>query len=137
MAVSPGLRSPAASSPYCLYFSLYGTRGTYERSRLQVGGATTSEDYVFFSKIPNLKEMIPLRTHKTVHARFDGRGPRAPTAGLGHGTADYFVADDLVQAILHDRPPRIDAYEAARTCAGLRCALESTRTGRPVQIPQF
>jgi len=132
IAVSSGLQRP-----YCLYFSLYGTKGTYERSRLQIMGTETSEDYVFLSTVPNLKEMIPLRTYRNVHRRFDGLGPRVPTAGLGHGTADYFAADDLVQAIIQDRPPRIDAYEAARTCAGLRCALESTRTGQPVRIPQF
>ena len=41
---------------------------------------------------------------------------------------------DLIAAILEDRPPVIDVYEGARTCAGLRCALESTRTGQPVAI---
>ena len=55
----------------------------------------------------------------------------------GHGAHDAMPAADLIAAILEDRPPVIDVYEGARTCAGLRCALESTRTGQPVAIPQF
>lgn len=55
----------------------------------------------------------------------------------GHGAHDAMPAADLISAILEDRPPVIDVYEGARTSAGLRCALESCRTGRPVQIPRF
>jgi hypothetical protein len=46
-------------------------------------------------------------------------------------------AADLIAAIRNDRPPIVDVYEGARTSAGLRCALESCRTGQTVQIPQF
>ena len=57
VAVSSGL-----ARPYCLYLSLYGTRGTWERNRLQAPGADTSEDYLFLRKIPNLREMVKLST---------------------------------------------------------------------------
>jgi hypothetical protein len=55
----------------------------------------------------------------------------------GHGAHDAMPAADLIGAILEDRPPTIDVYEGARTCAGLRCALESCRTGAPVKIPPY
>ena len=54
-----GLQRAGAAS-YCLYLSLYGTKGTWERNRLQAPGADTSEDYLFLRKIPNLREMVKL-----------------------------------------------------------------------------
>ncbi|HXI15411.1 MAG TPA: hypothetical protein VNM48_03495, partial [Chloroflexota bacterium] len=55
----------------------------------------------------------------------------------GHGAHDAMPAADLISAILEDHPPTIDVYEGARTSAGLRCALESCRTGQTVQIPRY
>jgi predicted dehydrogenase len=159
VAVSSGL-----ARPYCLYLSLYGTKGTWERNRLQAPGAEHSDDYVFLRKIPNLREMIKLPTFRTRYYDFAGHsaelaigGASGPTGAAGdnvsaapgladmlrtfgaqgHGAHDAMPAADLIAAILNDRPPVINVYEGARTCAGLRCALESTRTGQPIQIPQF
>jgi predicted dehydrogenase len=141
VAVASGL-----ARPYSLYMALYGTKGTWERSRQQPPGAEVSEDYVFFRKIPNAREMMPLRTPRSRYHSFNGLGVELPGGAedllrgfgtQGHGAHDAMPAADLIAAILADRPPTIDVYEGARTCAGLRCALESTRTGQPVQIPQF
>src|SRR5919108_5587289 len=55
VAVASGL-----ARPYCLYFSLYGTQGTWERNRQQPPGQEGSDDYLFLRKIPNLRQMIPL-----------------------------------------------------------------------------
>ncbi len=141
VAVSSGL-----ARPYCLYLSLYGTDGTWERNRQQPPGSETSDDYVFLRRIPNLRQMMPLPTYRS---RYDSAaGPSAAVRGMppemarafgtqGHGAHDAMPAADLIAAILNDRPPVIDVYEGARTCAGLRCALESCRTGQPVAIPAF
>jgi predicted dehydrogenase len=138
VAVASGL-----ARPYCLYFSVYGTQGTWERNRQQPPGSEESDDYIFLRKIPNLRQMMPLPTYRSRYYHFAGLSSELP-AGMvqafgqqGHGTHDAMPAVDLIDAILHDRPPLINVYEGARTCAGLRCALESCRTGRPVQIPQF
>jgi predicted dehydrogenase len=143
VAVSSGL-----ARPYALYLSLYGTAGTWERNRQQAPGSVTSDDYLFLRKIPNLREMMPLPTFRARYHSFTGQLDDPPAALLppemaqrfgsqGHGAHDAMPAADLIAAILEDHPPAIDVYEGARTCAGLRCALESCRTGRPVPIPQF
>ena len=147
VAVSSGL-----ARPYCLYFSVYGTDGTWERNRQQPMGSVTSDDYLFLRKIPNLREMMSVPTFRSRYHSFTGdSGEVAGQAGLpsvpaemvqrfgaqGHGAHDAMPAADLIAAILGDRPPVIDVYEGARTSAGLRCALESCRTGQVVQIPRF
>lgn len=160
VAVSSGL-----ARPYCLYLSLYGTQGTWERSRQQPAGSEASDDYFFLRKIPNVRQMMPLPTFRSRYHSFTGLGAAealgvtssSPGAGgssgrsgaelanemtrvfgtQGHGAHDAMPAADLLAAILEERPPIIDVYEGARTCAGLRCALESCRTGAPVHIPQF
>jgi predicted dehydrogenase len=145
VAVASGL-----ARPYGLYLSLYGTEGTWERNRQQSPGSQTSDDYLFLRKIPNLREMMVLPSYRsryhsfTGQHAFDGAGLSGDMAALarafgtqGHGTHDAMPAADLIAAILEDRPPVIDVHEGARTSAGLRCALESCRTGRTVAIPQF
>jgi|SRR5581483_9232415 len=141
VAVSSGL-----ARPYCLYLSLYGTKGTWERSRQQEPGTPTSDDYLFLRKIPNLRQMMPLPSFRSRYYSFAELGAELPAGAAelvrafgtqGHGAHDAMPAADLIQAIQTGRPPVIDVYEGARTCAGLRCALESCRTGRPVAIPPF
>jgi predicted dehydrogenase len=140
IAVASGL-----ARPYCLYLSIYGTEGTWERNRQQPPGAETSDDFVFLRKIPNVRQMMSLPSYRSRYVDMAAESALPPasvtmqrTFGTqGHGAHDAMPAADLIDAILGNRPPLIDVFEAARTCAGLRCALESTRTGQPVQIPQF
>lgn len=138
VAVSSGL-----ARPYGLYLSLYGTDATWERSRQQDQGSATSDDYLFLRKIPNLRQMMSVPTFRSRYHSFTGEMEGIPVelsqrfGAQGHGAHDAMPAADLIAAIRADRPPTIDVYEGARTCAGLRCALESCRTGQTVQIPQF
>ncbi len=55
----------------------------------------------------------------------------------GHGGYPLLQDRDLVEAILADRQPEINVYEAARSCAAAICALQSVREGRPIRIPSF
>jgi predicted dehydrogenase len=138
VAVSSGL-----ARPYCLYFSLYGTNGTWERNRQQEPGSQTSDDYLFLRKIPNLRQMMQVPTFRTRYHSFTGEIEGMPAelaqrfGSQGHGMHDAMPAADLISAILEDRMPTINVYEGARTSAGLRCALESCRTGQVVQIPKY
>jgi predicted dehydrogenase len=140
VAVSSGL-----ARPYSLYLSVYGTEGTWERDRHQDGGSANSDDYLFLRKIPNLRQMMRMPSSRSRYHSFTGI---IPDGGLpsdmgrafgtqGHGAHDAMPVADLMGAILDGRPPIIDVYEGARTCAGLRCALESCRTGAVVQIPKY
>jgi len=138
VAVSSGL-----ARPYCLYLSVYGTNGTWERNRQQEPQSVTSDDYLFLRKIPNLRQMMSVPTFRSRYHSFTGDVPGMPAemaqrfGQQGHGAHDAMPAADLISAILEDHPPTIDVYEGARTSAGLRCALESCRTGQTVQIPTY
>ena len=138
VAVSSGL-----ARPYCLYLSVYGTNGTWERNRQQEPQSVTSDDYLFLRKIPNLRQMMSVPTFRSRYHSFTGDVPGMPAemaqrfGQQGHGAHDAMPAADLISAILEGHPPTIDVYEGARTSAGLRCALESCRTGQTVQIPTY
>jgi len=56
---------------------------------------------------------------------------------IGHGGMTYFQDRDFIDAILEDRQPEINVYEAARSCAAAICAKQSAAEGRPVRIPSF
>jgi len=56
---------------------------------------------------------------------------------VGHGGMTFFQDRDFVDAILEDRQPEINVYEAARSCAAAICARDSAREGRPKRIPSF
>jgi predicted dehydrogenase len=138
VAVSSGL-----ARNYCLYLSVYGTDGTWERNRQQEPGSVVSDDYLFLRKIPNLREMMRVPSFRSRYHSFTGEVEGVPAemarafGTQGHGAHDAMPAADLIGAIREERPPVIDVYEGARTCAGLRCALESCRTGETVKIPQY
>ena len=139
IAVSSGL-----ARQYGLYMSVYGTEGTWERNRQAEAGSPNSDDYFFLRKIPNVRQMMTLPSYRSRYHSFTGiiadgmPSEMARAFGTqGHGAHDAMPAADLIHAVIEDRPPLIDVYEGARTCAGLRCALESCLTGQPVKIPQY
>jgi predicted dehydrogenase len=108
--------------PYCLYFSLYGDRGTFE-----VGRSRQGESYYFSEKIPYLSDMT----------RLDVPFWSRPGAGAaGHGTSEYDMLLDFLDAVRDGRAPLIDARESARSILPAICALESLETGAPVAVPQ-
>ncbi len=117
--------------PYCLYFSLYGNKGSFERNRLLDPRSEANDDYVFFSRIPYMERMMPLPVAKYHHPGFPD------IKGLGHGTSDFLQAEDLVDAILEDRQPAINAREAANSCAAAICALTAAESGNTVTIPNY
>ncbi|MBI4553647.1 MAG: Gfo/Idh/MocA family oxidoreductase [Candidatus Latescibacteria bacterium] len=108
--------------PYCLYFNLYGDKGTFETSRTDRAGL------FFTTTIPHMDRMEPLAV------------PYATRPGYhaaDHGSSEIHMVADLIQAIRQGRPAAINAREAARSIAPAICAFESIQTGRPVAIPQF
>jgi predicted dehydrogenase len=110
--------------PYCLYFSLYGSGGTFE------GGRTNQLEVFYESKKEPEKTGLklldsPYWTHPDVKFK------------AGHGTSEYFMMKDFLAAIHEDRAPAIDPREAARSIAPAICAFESIRTGKPVAVPRY
>jgi UDP-N-acetylglucosamine 3-dehydrogenase len=111
--------------PYCLYFSAYGSEGSFEASRETPQG----EGQVFLKRVPHqtawMELPVPLWSHPGV------------AAGGGHGTLEQFQGQDWIDAIVEDRLALINAREGARSCAALICALEAARSGERVEIPAF
>lgn len=107
--------------PYCLYYSLYGERGTFE-----VGRARQGESYYFTHAIPHLSDMT----------RLDVPFWSRPGVGsAGHGTSEFDMLVDFLDAVEGGRPPAICARESARSILPAICALESLATGAPVAVP--
>lgn len=108
--------------PYCLYFNLFGDKGTFETSRQD------SEGLFFTEQIPYMDRMEHLAVP---YAARPGHG------ATGHGSSEIHMVEDIIQAIREHRPATINAREAARSIAPAICAYESIRTGQPVKIPGF
>jgi predicted dehydrogenase len=124
--------SYAMVRPYCLYFSVYGTEGSFERTRQQgePGGLTTN--YLYHSKLSGSEQMIPVTLPNWSNPR------AAKRFSLGHGTMEYEQARDVVDAIRADREPPLGPREAAASIVPLICALQSAdQGGGLVEIPDF
>ena len=124
--------SYAMVRPYCLYFSVYGTKGTFERTRQQgePGGLTTN--YLYHSKLSGTEQMIPVTLPNWSNPR------AAKQFSLGHGTMEYEQARHFVDDIRFDREPLIGPREAAASIVPLICALRSAdHGGGLVDIPNL
>ena len=117
--------------PYCLYFSIYGTKASFERTRIQDPSTDDSTNYLYFDSMPNVRTMIP------VPVRTWNNPAIARRTGVGHGTMEIEQAMDFIEAIVEDKEPSINPREAARSCAAGICALKSAETGTAVAIPTF
>ena len=110
--------------PYCLYYSVYGSEGTFERTRQQgeMGGETTN--YLYHSRLSGTERMIPVTLPNFTNPAL------ARTAGLlGHGTMEYEQARDLLAAIRDDTEPPLGPREAAASIVPLICGLEVANQG--------
>ena len=123
--------SYAMARPYCLYYSVYGTEGTFERSRQQgePGGLTTN--YLYHHKLSGASQMIPVTLPNWTN-------PRLAAYSAGHGTMEYEQARDLLAAIRDDREPPLGPREAAASIVPLTCAMQSADAGGGlVEVPDL
>ena len=118
--------------PYCLYYSVYGTEGSFERTRDQGGATQETTNYLYHSKLSGARRMMPV----TVPNWNNPRLQRQHT--LGHGTMEIEQALAFLHAIQQDEEPPLGPREAARSIAAGICALDSARQGGGViKIPTF
>jgi hypothetical protein len=109
--------------PYCLYFSLYGSEGSFE------GGRIHQHEMFFQSHQQPTAGLQLLDSPYWTHRGYEGIGR--------HGTSELFMLKEFLAAVREARPTAIDAREAARSIAPAICALESVRTGKPVAVPAY
>jgi predicted dehydrogenase len=112
--------------PYCLYYSVYGTEGSFERSRDQGDPSGETVNYYAHNRLSGTRHLIPVRLPNFANPRL---ARQAGAAGFGHGTMELEQASDLLDAILRDREPAIGPAEAAASIVPLICALDSARQG--------
>jgi len=119
--------------PYCLYFSVYGSEGTFERTRQQgeSGGETTN--YLYHSKLSGSEQMIPVTL-----PNFSNPALARQVGLAGHGTMEYEQARDVLAAIRNDTEPPLGPREAAASIVPLICGLEvAGQGGGFMEIPDL
>lgn len=120
--------------PYCLYYSVYGTEGSFERTRDQGRPLDETTNYLYHSRLSGSRRLIPV----TVPNWANPRVLRELGQGLGHGTMEIEQARDLLRAIREDTQTLIGPREAAASIVPLICALQSAQQGGgTVAIPQI
>lgn len=119
--------------PYCLYFSVYGGDGSFERTRQQgeSGGETTN--YLYHSRLSGSGQMIPVTL-----PNFSNPALARRTGNTGHGTMEYEQARDLLAAIVNDTEPPLGPREAAASIVPLICGLDiADGGGGMMEIPDL
>lgn len=132
-AVIKLLRSQVAyREPPMHYYSLYGSKGTIENDRAGGHqGVGQGKLYIHGEHDPQAG-LVALACPIS--------DPDAPLEALsgGHGTTEYFLVRDFIDAIRHNRQPPIDAVRAAEFTAPGICAHESALQGGAwVDVPPF
>ena len=131
-AVSKITVSYGMQRPYCLYYSVYGSDGSFERSRDQGSPMAETTNYYSHRKLSGARRLIPA----TVPNWYNPRMPR--TMMLGHGTMEVEQAKRFLLAIQQHRLADIHAREAADSIVPLICALQSAdQGGGVVAIPRL
>ncbi|MBI2193486.1 MAG: Gfo/Idh/MocA family oxidoreductase [Planctomycetes bacterium] len=146
--------SKGPKRPTIEYFAVYGTKGTLETSgRLPhpaegpgLYGCFVGEDY--HGDTYSWMYQMSVQGDRPAAAAVPRQGMRKISVPplvvepemaqrVGHGGTEYLSDLDLVHAILEDRQPPCNVYEAARSCAAAIAAVQSITEGRPVRIPDI
>ncbi|NJN84650.1 MAG: hypothetical protein HC802_21760 [Caldilineaceae bacterium] len=118
--------------PYCLYYSVYGAEGSFERTRDQGGAVQDTTNYLYHSRLSGTRRMIPVTLPNWNNPKV------ARQFSLGHGTMEIEQAQAFLRAIRTDSEAEIGPREAANSIAAGICALESAAQGGGlVTIPTF
>lgn len=132
-AVIKLLRSQVAyREPPMHFYSLYGTKGSVENDR--AGG----HHGVGQGKLYIHGEHDPKAGFAAIECPIaDAAAPPEALSG-GHGTSEYYLVRDFINAIQQGRQPPIDAIRAAEFTAPGICAHESAMQGGAwIDVPQF
>ena len=126
------------------YYSLQGTKGCFEGARGlgdvpkvwldRFGSGSTTRETIDTDPY----EWRPLQDFEDEFLPEMWRNPPPEAVAAGHGGTDYFIANDIVDAIRNDVDPRIDVYRALDfTMPGLISQKSIALGGEPVKVPDF
>lgn len=122
----------AYREPPMHFYSLYGTKGSLENDR--AGG----HQGVGQGKLYIHGEHDPKAGFAVIDCPI--ADPDAPPAARssGHGTSEYYLVRDFLNAVQQGRKPPIDAVRAAAFTASGICAHTSAMQGGTwIDVPQF
>ena len=126
------LRSQVAPRhPEMIFYTLYGTTGFVENGREGGWGGTKGRLYIQdeMAKHPGAQEIDCLTV--------DPNAPAEARTG-GHGTSEYYMVRDFIDAVEQNAPPPIDIARAIDFTAPGICAHEAAmRGGVWVDVPLF
>ena len=126
------------------YYSLQGTKGCFEGARGlgdrpkiwldRFGGGSTTRETIDTDPY----EWRPLEDFEDEFLPEMWRNPPPEAIAASHGGTDYFIANDIIDAIRNDVAPRIDVYRALDfTMPGLMSQKSIALGGEPVKVPDF
>lgn len=116
------------------YYSLQGTRGVYEASRIE---GQRGNIWIGDSQDGDRRQWTPISAFEE-HLPEEWRNPPEAALKAGHGGGDYFVIRDFVQAIETGAPAPIDVFTGLEwTAAGLCSQISIANGGVPIKVPDF
>lgn len=126
------LRSQVAfREPPMHFYSLYGTKGSVENDRSGHGRRQQGKLYIAGEHDPKqgFEEIACLEA--------DPAAPPEAYSG-GHGTSEYYLVRDFIDAVKNGTPAPIDAVKAAEwTAPGLCAHASALKGGEWVDVPAF
>jgi predicted dehydrogenase len=130
-AVIKILRSQVAPRyPHMVYYSLYGTKGYVENGR---GDVAENDGFLWLADEMS-KEQGARPVRWTIN---DPAAPPEARAG-GHGTSEYYMVRDFIQALDEGCQPPIDVIKAVDMTVPGICAHEAAMKGGVwVDVPLF
>ena len=124
------LRSQTALRPHMVYYSLYGTKGCVENSRS--GGWAGDRSLLYAEGESPAGEFTPLTSSMS-----DPAAPEAARHG-GHGTSEYYLIRDFLDALEAERRPPIDVIRSMDfTVPGIVAHEAALAGGVWLDVPQF
>jgi predicted dehydrogenase len=125
-AVIKILRSQVVSRPHMVWYALYGTKGHLENSRLD----KHSDDGIHYVEGQPKKDNTPVPFSKV-----DPSLP-ADAAGGGHGTSEYYMIRDFIEAVQSGASPAIDVVKACdMTIPGIIAHESAMKGGEWMDVP--
>jgi predicted dehydrogenase len=119
-----------AGNAHLVWYSLYGTEGFIESGR-EAGGETTG---LYFTATEMTKEQ---GAQPYVCATSDPNAPPAAQLG-GHGTSEYYMVRDFLQAVEGNSQPPIDVVRAVdMTLPGILAHESAMQGGVWLDVPLF
>jgi predicted dehydrogenase len=132
-ALIKALRSQVVVRPHLVFYSIYGTKGSMENSRF--GVHLPEEPGILY--IEDEMEKDERNALKTPCSLSNPAAPEEAKLG-GHGTSEYFLIREFLDAVRHDRQPSIDVIRAVEfTVPGIIANESAERGGVWLDVPQY